>query len=75
MISSVATTRCNNFCLKFSSKCVRVVASFVGIYGAKFLKFLQPQKLHGVFHSLQKCIKGPYVSGPMNLLEGPMNHA
>jgi len=34
MISSVATTRCNILWSKFSNKCLRVVACFVGIYGA-----------------------------------------
>ena len=38
MISSVATTRCNIYCSNFSSKCLRVVACFVGIYGAKYLQ-------------------------------------
>jgi len=46
MISSVATTRCNIFCSNVSSKCLRVVACFVGISGAKYL---QPQKLHNYF--------------------------
>jgi len=38
MISSVATKRCNIFCSNFSSKCLWVVACFVGIYGAKYLQ-------------------------------------
>jgi len=38
MISSVATTRRNIFCSKFSSKCLMVVACFVGICRAKYLQ-------------------------------------
>jgi len=38
-------------------------------------KYLQSQTLHGLFHSSSKWNKGAHASGPMNRLEGPMNHA